>query len=155
MGNLIPRSLACIVDFIVSVKVFVYLAPLLEQYVPAFARAYRPQTFYGHGETVVTLLFVVVFLGLLAGGLGRTPGMVVMALKLQTPQGAPIGVAAGILREMTKLLCLTVLVGAICALYGFIVRERPFYDDWFGCELVPVQRKDTVSSRKDEPRADS
>ena len=155
MGNLIPRSLAYIVDFIVSVKVFFYLAPLAQQHVPAFARAYQPQTFYGHGETVVTLLFVVVFLGILAGALGRTPGMVVMALKIQTPQGSPIGIAAGILREITKLLCLTVLVGTIWALYGFIVRERPFYDDWFGCELVPVQPKGVVASQKSEPRADS
>lgn len=155
MGKLIPRSLAYVVDFIVSVKVFVYLTPLLEQYVPPFARAYQPQTFYGHGETVVTLLFVVIFLGLLAGAVGRTPGMVVMALKIQTPQGTRIGVAAGILREITKLLCLTVLVGTIWALYGFVVRERPFYDDWFGCQVVPVQPKGIIASQESESRADS
>ena len=136
MANLFPRSMAYIIDFVLMINLLEYLAPTLSEQFPLFAEAYNETSFYGHGTTVVSLLFMVVFLGFTIGVSGYSPGKLMMSLRVVNKQGRPIGIAAGILREMTKAGCLGIFIGTIWVLYGFVVRERPFYDDWFGSELV-------------------
>ena len=91
---------------------------------------------------------MVVLIGFTIGLSGYSPGKLMMSLRVVNEKGRPIGIAAGILREMTKAGCLGIFIGTIWVLYGFVVKERPFYDDWFGSKLIRFQGPSLMGPQK-------
>lgn len=88
--------------------------------------------------------------GVLVGLTGRTPGKLIMFLKVVNRAGRTIGVAQGLLREVVKIISLGFFFfGAIWALYGMVTTGRTFYDEWLGIDaddlkpagLTPTQKK--------------
>jgi uncharacterized RDD family membrane protein YckC len=83
----------------------------------------------------VSLAFPVAVLGLLIGFTGRTPGKLIMFLKVQDRYGRAPGVAQALLREVVKAVSFSFVCGALWALYGLVTSGRTFYDDWLGLEV--------------------
>lgn len=77
----------------------------------------------------------ILALGILVGQFGKSPGKLVMFLKVVNESKRSPGLAQGILREIIKLLCGMFLFGALYALYGIITRGRAFYDDWLSLDV--------------------
>jgi uncharacterized RDD family membrane protein YckC len=111
-----------------------------------------PQPLHGLtllGRWGISLGFPILFLGMLTGLTGRSPGKWIMFLKLEDHGGDPPGIAQGILREIIKAISLGFFFGTIWALQGLVTSGRTFYDDWLDLRvddlrpsgLTPTQKK--------------
>lgn len=97
----------------------------------------------------IPLLGPLIIYGLLIGLTGRTPGKLIMFLKVTHQSGSRLGIAKGILREIIKFISFAFFFGAIWALFGIVTSERTFYDEWLNAEvedlkpfgLTPAQKK--------------
>ena len=77
----------------------------------------------------------VLILGLLVGVFGRSPGKLVMFLKVQDRSGRVPGVPQGIVREVIKVVSTMFLFGGLYAIYGLVTSGKTFYDDWLGLDV--------------------
>jgi uncharacterized RDD family membrane protein YckC len=87
------------------------------------------------GSWGISILVPAVVVGTIVGLTGRTPGKLLMFLKLQDASGSPPGIAQGILREIVKLFAIGFFFGIFWALQGIIARGQAFYDEWMDLEV--------------------
>ena len=92
----------------------------------------------------ISLLAPALLLGTMTGLTGRTPGKLVMFMKVQDFNGDPPGLAQGILREIVNAASLGFFFGMIYALQAVATKRRTFYDDWLDLDVedLPPQRPD-------------
>lgn len=81
----------------------------------------------------------VLLYGTLIGLTGRTPGKLLMFLKVQDRYGRRPGLAQGLLREVVKVISLGFVCGALWAIYGLVTSGRTFYDDWLDLEVEDLR----------------
>ena len=89
----------------------------------------------GIGAWGISILIPAVVVGMISGLTGRTPGKLLMFLKVQDHSGSPPGIAQGILREIVKLVALGFFFGIFWELQGMIARGQTFYDEWMDIEV--------------------
>jgi uncharacterized RDD family membrane protein YckC len=87
------------------------------------------------GAWGLSVLIPAVIIGTISGLTGRTPGKLLMFLKIHDHSGSPPGIAQGILREIVKLFALGFFFGTLWALLGIIARGQTFYDEWMDLEV--------------------
>jgi uncharacterized RDD family membrane protein YckC len=90
---------------------------------------------FAFGSWGFAILVPAVVVGTISGLTGRTPGKLLMFLKIQDHSGSPPGIAQGILREIVKLFTLGFFFGIFWALQGMIARGQTFYDEWMDLEV--------------------
>jgi uncharacterized RDD family membrane protein YckC len=111
-----------------------------------------PHHFHGFmaiGVGALSLGAPILIIGVLSGLTGRSPGKLVMFLKIEDYGGDPPGIAQGILREIIKAVSLGFFFGTIWALQGIVTRGSTFYDEWLDLRvedlrpsgLTPTQKK--------------
>src|SRR5262249_26434409 len=88
----------------------------------------------GIGAWGLSLIVPAVVVGTISGLTGRTPGKLLMFLKIQDHSGSPPGMAQGIVREIVKLVSLGFFFGVFWALQGMIAQGQKFYDQWMDIE---------------------
>jgi hypothetical protein len=128
-------------------RIFAYLIDLALIYTPLaslltfgnssiFARIpERLHMFAGLGSWGLSLGLPVLVTGTLVGLTGRTPGKLLMFLKV-TDAGDPPGLAKGILREIIKTVSISFFfLGPIWALQGVVTRGETFYDQWLDLQV--------------------
>ena len=87
----------------------------------------------------VSLLTPVLVLGVLSGLTGRTPGKLLMFLKVVDHGGDPPGIVQGILREIAKAVSLGFFFGMFYALQGLLTSKQTFYDTWLDLEVEDLR----------------
>ncbi len=90
---------------------------------------------FGIGAWGLSMLVPAVVVGTISGLTGRTPGKLLLFLKVQDHSGSPPGIAQAILREIVKLFTLGFFFGVFWALQGMIARGQTFYDEWMDLEV--------------------
>ena len=91
------------------------------------------------GSWGISILAPVLVTGTLIGLTGRTPGKLIMFLKVND-YGDPPGIAKGILREIVKTVSITfVFLGPIWALQGLVTRGETFYDQWLDLQVEDLR----------------
>jgi len=117
------RIVAYIIDMgLILTPITVLVGPLqgrLAAALPSFWQVYAG--FFGW---VLSMGVPVVVIGVLVGLTGRTPGKLLMFLRVQGRRGSKPGVPAGLLREVVKAICASMIFGALYALYGVITSRR-------------------------------
>jgi uncharacterized RDD family membrane protein YckC len=99
----------------------------------------RLQMFAGLGSWGISLLGPVLVTGTLVGLTGRTPGKLLMFLKV-SDGGDPPGLAQGILREIIKTVSISFFfLGPIWALQGLVTRGETFYDQWLDLQVEDLR----------------
>ena len=137
----------------------VYALKRIVAYIIDFALIYTPMTsllsfgqatlfagipphlhmFAAMGSWGVSILAPVLVTGTLIGLTGRTPGKLLMFLKVND-YGDPPGIAKGILREILKAVSLTFFfLGPIWALHGLVTRGETFYDHWLDLQVEDLR----------------
>ncbi len=95
--------------------------------------------FAAMGSWGVSILAPVLVTGTLIGLTGRTPGKLLMFLKVND-YGDPPGIAKGILREILKAVSMTFFfLGPIWALQGLVTRGETFYDHWLDLQVEDLR----------------
>lgn len=103
----------------------------------------------GLGLWALSVAGPVLILGTLTGLTGRTPGKLLLFLRVQDAGGDPPGLANGIVREVVKAVSLAFFLGMLYALQGILTGRQSFYDKWLDLEvddlrpggLTPTQKK--------------
>jgi uncharacterized RDD family membrane protein YckC len=96
-----------------------------------------------------SFLVPVLITGTLIGLTGRTPGKLVMFLKVQDPGGDPPGIAQGVLREIVKTVSMMFFfLGPIWALQGLVTRGETFYDQWLDLEVEDLRPYGLTETQK-------
>ena len=134
----LKRIAAYIIDFAL---IFVPITALLEvSQANLFSRMPEHFVAFAHlGSWGISLLGPVLVSGVLIGLTGRTPGKLIMFLKV-SDYGDPPGLAKGILREIVKVVSITFLfMGAIWALQGLVTRGETFYDNWLDLQVEDLR----------------
>jgi uncharacterized RDD family membrane protein YckC len=93
-----------------------------------------PQFVMGYTWMIETGLPILI-LGLCVGLFGRTPGKLLMFLKVKDRSGRVPGIPQGLLREIIKLVGTMFLFGGLYAIYGLVTSGKTFYDDWLGLDV--------------------
>ena len=148
------RIVAYVIDMgLILTPITFMLGPLearLAAALPSFWQVYS-----GFIGWVLSMGVPVVVVGTLVGLTGRTPGKLLMFLRVQGRRGSKPGVAPGLLREVVKAISASFIFGAIYALYGVITSGNAFYDDWLGLEvedLRPSGLTDVQKNRRKQMR---
>ena len=93
----------------------------------------------GLGSWGILILGPVLVTGTLVGLTGRTPGKLIMFLRV-SDAGEPPGLAQGILREIIKTVSMTFFfLGPIWALQGLVTRGETFYDQWLDLQVEDLR----------------
>lgn len=100
------------------------------------------------GMWAISLAVPVCLVGALVGLTGRTPGKLILFLKVEDRHGQRPGLAQGILREAVKAVSMTIICGAFFALYGLVTRGRTFYDDWLGLDVEDLKPSGLTETQK-------
>lgn len=95
--------------------------------------------FAAMGSWGVSILAPVLVTGTLIGLTGRTPGKLIMFLKVND-YGDPPGIAKGVLREIVKTVSMSFFfLGPIWALQGLVTRGETFYDQWLDLQVEDLR----------------
>jgi len=95
--------------------------------------------FMAMGSWGISILAPVLITGTLIGLTGRTPGKLLMFLKVNDG-GDPPGIAQGILREIIKTVSMMFFfLGPLWALQGLVTRGETFYDQWLDLEVEDLR----------------
>jgi uncharacterized RDD family membrane protein YckC len=95
--------------------------------------------FAGWGSLGLSLGLPVLVTGTLVGLTGRTPGKLLMFLRV-TDADDPPGLAQGILREFIKTVSIFFFfLGPIWALQGLVTRGETFYDQWLDLQVEDLR----------------
>lgn len=96
----------------------------------------------------MSILAPVLVTGTLVGLTGRTPGKLIMFLKVNDG-GDPPGIAQGILREIIKTVSMSFFfLGPIWALQGLVTRGETFYDQWLSLEVEDLRPYGLTETQK-------
>lgn len=104
--------------------------------------------FVGLGAGLLSMAFPVLFLGVLSGLTGRTPGKWITFLRVEDHGGDPPGIAQGIVREIVKLVSLGFFFGMIWALQGLVTRGETFYDEWLDLRVEDLRPSGLTPTQK-------
>jgi uncharacterized RDD family membrane protein YckC len=96
----------------------------------------------------VSLVVPSLVLGVLTGLTGRTPGKLIMFLRVQDYNGDPPGIAEGIVREVVKAISLAFLFGMIYALGAVVSNRRTFYDEWLDLDVEDLRPSGLTETQK-------
>jgi uncharacterized RDD family membrane protein YckC len=77
--------------------------------------------------------------GILTGLTGRSPGKLIMFLRVKDAGGDPPGIAEGILREIIKAVSLGFFFGMIYALQGLVTSGQTYYDAWLDLDVEDLK----------------
>jgi uncharacterized RDD family membrane protein YckC len=134
----LKRIAAYIIDFVLIYTPITSLLSLGG--VPLFGGI--PQHFHLFAATAgwgLSILAPVLVTGTLVGLTGRTPGKLIMFLRVNDA-GDPPGIAQGILREIIKTVSMSFFfLGPIWALQGLVTHGETFYDQWLGLEVEDLR----------------
>ena len=83
----------------------------------------------------LSLLLPTLLLGIMTGLTGRTPGKLLMFLRVQDHGEDPPGIVQRILREVIKVVSLGFFLGIFLALQAVVNIKPTYYDDWFNLEV--------------------
>jgi len=101
-----------------------------------------PEHFHMFAATAswgISMLAPILVTGTLIGLTGRTPGKLIMFLKVNDG-GDPPGIAQGILREIIKTVSMMFFfLGPLWALQGLVTRGETFYDQWLDLEVEDLR----------------
>jgi uncharacterized RDD family membrane protein YckC len=86
--------------------------------------------------------------GILTGLTGRSPGKLLMFLRVKDAGGDPPGIAQGILREIIKAVSLGFFFGMIYALQGLVTRGQTFYDAWLDLDVEDLRPVGLTETQK-------
>jgi uncharacterized RDD family membrane protein YckC len=100
------------------------------------------------GSWGFSLLWPVLFNGILTGLTGRTPGKFIMFLNVKDAGGDPPGIAQGILREIIKMVSTGFFFGMIWALQGVVTHGQTFYDQWLDLEVEDLKPYGLTETQK-------
>ncbi len=134
----LKRIAAYIIDFAV---IYMPITFLMEFGQATFVTGIPPHLhmFAAMGSWGVSILAPVLVTGTLIGLTGRTPGKLVMFLKVND-YGNPPSIAKGILREIVKTVAMSFfLLGTIWALQGLVTRGETFYDQWLDLQVEDLR----------------
>jgi uncharacterized RDD family membrane protein YckC len=96
----------------------------------------------------ISILAPVLVTGTLVGLTGRTPGKLIMFLRVHDG-GDPPGIAQGILREIIKTVSMSFFfLGPIWALQGLVTRGETFYDQWLALEVEDLRPYGLTETQK-------
>src|SRR5262249_37035048 len=98
----------------------------------------------GGGSLVIPPLI----LGVLTGLTGRTPGKLIMFLRVQDYGGDPPGGAPGIVREGVKAVSLAFFFGMVYALQAVVTNRRTFYDEWLDLDVEDLRPTGLTETQK-------
>jgi len=85
---------------------------------------------------ILTVIIPVSLFGIMTGVLGKTPGKMLMRLRVCGLDSTPVGIKKGLIREAIKCAAFTCLIlGIPWALYGLFTEGSTFYDDWLGLSV--------------------
>src|SRR4030042_7148203 len=135
----LKRIVAYIIDYTLIMIAFAFIMPLLYALLPKTEEANPYFSVLGFAFSGLSMALPVVVYGIMVGLWGRTPGKLIMFLKVQTRSGQLPGIPHGILREIIKLISLWCFFCLIWALFGIVTRESAFYDDWLGFEVEDLR----------------
>jgi uncharacterized RDD family membrane protein YckC len=80
---------------------------------------------------ILTIIVPIILFGITTGLLGKTPGKMLMRLRVTRLDSQPAGIKLGIIRETIKCAAITCMIfGLLWALYDIFTTGRTFYDDW-------------------------
>jgi uncharacterized RDD family membrane protein YckC len=104
--------------------------------------------FASMGSWGLSLLAPVLVTGTLIGLTGRTPGKLLMFLKVHDG-GDPPGIAQGILREIIKTVSMSFFfLGPIWALHGLVTQGETFYDQWLALQVEDLRPYGLTETQK-------
>jgi uncharacterized RDD family membrane protein YckC len=96
----------------------------------------------------ISILAPVLVTGTFIGLTGRTPGKLIMFLKVHDG-GDPPGIAQGILREIIKTVSISFFfLGPIWALQGLVTHGQTFYDQWLSLEVEDLRPYGLTETQK-------
>jgi uncharacterized RDD family membrane protein YckC len=82
-------------------------------------------------SVILTIIVPIVLFGIMIGLTGKTPGKMLLKLRVQGFDNRPVGIKKGLLREAIKWAAFTCLIlGVVWAFYGLFTEGRTFYDEW-------------------------
>lgn len=110
-----------------------------------------PQGFRGHLGLFtwgISLPAPALVLGVMTGLTGRTPGKLVMFLRVQDYGGDPPGVAQGVVRGLVKAVSLGFFFGMLYALQAIVTNRRTFSDEWLDLEVEDLRPSGLTPTQK-------
>lgn len=138
-----------VVFFILGIALFLISEPIYYE----FVRIVSPQFWMGMWNTFFTVLLTTLVLALLIGLTGYTPGKWIFGVKVVADDGRPIGVVAGLRRELTLwvtgLAAGLPLISYLAAIFSYrqLTGTRPaFWDRQVGSKVIyrPAGRRQTL-----------
>ena len=103
---------------------------------------------FGRGALIGSLFLPALILGAMTGLTGRTPGKLLMFLRVQDHVGDPPGIAHGILRELAKVLLFATVYGLYYALASALNNREALYDSWLGLEVDDLRPYGLTETQK-------
>jgi uncharacterized RDD family membrane protein YckC len=136
----LKRIAAYIIDFaLIYTPITILLSYGQATLVAGIPQQQHLHMFAAMGSWGISILAPVLVTGTLIGLTGRTPGKLIMFLRV-IDCGAPPGIAQGILREIIKTVSMTFFfLGPIWALHGLVTRGETFYDTWLGLQVEDLR----------------
>jgi uncharacterized RDD family membrane protein YckC len=135
----LKRIAAYIIDFVLIYTPITSLIGFGQGTVFGGAMAPHFHLFAATASWGVSILAPVLITGTLIGLTGRTPGKLILFLKVNDG-GDPPGIAQGILREIIKTVSMSFFfLGPIWALQGLVTHGETFYDQWLGLEVEDLR----------------
>jgi len=130
----LKRIVAYVIDYAILFIPSIYaLDVLLPISLRTHASKFMP--FWSFSSLGISLVLPAVLLGIMTGLTGRTPGKLLMFLRVQDYADDPPGIGPGILREVIKAVSLAFVFGMIYALQAVVNKRPAFYDEWLNLEV--------------------
>jgi uncharacterized RDD family membrane protein YckC len=108
----------------------------------------RFHMFAALGSWGLSIVGPVLINGTLTGLTGRSPGKLLMFLRVKDAGGDPPGIAQGILREIIKAVSLGFFFGMIYAIQGLVARGQTFYDAWLDLDVEDLRPVGLTETQK-------
>ena len=90
---------------------------------------------FGIGAWGISILIPAVVVGMISGMTGRTPGKLLMFLKVQDHSGSPPGIARASSGKSSSSSPWASSWGSSGRIQGMIARGQTFYDEWMDIEV--------------------
>jgi uncharacterized RDD family membrane protein YckC len=113
-------------------------------------------------SVILTIIVPIVLFGIMIGLTGKTPGKMLLKLRVQGFDNRPVGIKKGLLRKAIKWAAFTCLIlGVVWAFYGLFTEGRTFYDEWLSLtvddesyseddNLTDTQKSGVILTRNDK-----
>jgi uncharacterized RDD family membrane protein YckC len=131
------RIIAYLIDIILMLLIVAFSLNIeLNQLAICFAQGLSRFSTQSTETIIITVIIPIILFGLSTGLLGKTPGKLIMRLKVTGHDNQPAGIKKGLIREAIKCAVLTFLIfGLAWALYDLFTTGRTFYDEWLNLSV--------------------